>query len=283
MPTFTDIATLIPTLGGRLAAGDRAENALAVLQRMTDADVVEVLAETAALERQVEQIQVAASGVIAARSRRESGHSGLAASRGHRSVAALVQDVTGSTKVDADRKVRVGEVLLVVEAGAASASTGADSAATSSNLDRRRLQPWFQPLPDALRDGRLTSAQFDAIRRGLGKPPEIARAASEPDDDFHAAWMRAADHLVAEAAQRSVEELCQQARSIRDVLDPEGARVRHLERFERRSFRTYRSQDGQKRASLVLDDEGDLFLETILAAALRPRRGGPRFVDAAER
>lgn len=34
---------------------------------------------------------------------------------------------------------------------------------------------------------------------------------------------------------------------------------------------------------MVLDDEGDLFLETVLAAALRPRRGGPRFVDSEEK
>jgi hypothetical protein len=70
---------------------------------------------------------------------------------------------------------------------------------------------------------------------------------------------------------------------VRDLLDPEGAEARFLARFENRSFRTFRGQDGQKRASIVLEDEGDLFLETMMAAALRPRRGGPRFVDSDEK
>ncbi|WP_036280580.1 HNH endonuclease signature motif containing protein [Microbacterium sp. CH12i] len=135
----------------------------------------------------------------------------------------------------------------------------------------------------------MTAAQFDAIRRGLGEAPEIdtdhadAAACAQARAEARAAWAQAAEHLINEAAERTVEELWQQARSIRDLLDPEGAEARFLARFENRSFRTYRGQDGQKRASLVLDDEGDLFIETLLAAALRPRRGGPRFVDADEK
>src|SRR5699024_7375426 len=80
--------------------------------------------------------------------------------------------------------------------------------------ERAARGPWFQPLNHALRGGTLTSAQFDAIRRGLGDPPAI---------DSVAAWTQAADHLVAEAAVRTVEELLQQARTVRDLLDPEGA------------------------------------------------------------
>lgn len=278
MATFTDVAALIPTLCGQLGDDGDAERAHASMMLMTDADVVSVLEETAALARQVEQIQVAAAGVIALRSTREQGHAGLSASRGHRSAAALIQDVTGSTKADATRKVRVGEALLDGPAISVEQPTTDD-----------RLAPWYQPLRDALREDRLTSAQFDAIRRGLGELPEIDADAMDADaraqaaDEVRDAWARAAGHLITEAPERTVEELWQQSRTIRDLLDPEGAEARFLERFEKRSFRTYRGQDGQKRASLVLDDEGDLFLETMLAAALRPRRGGPRFVDSEEK
>lgn len=146
----------------------------------------------------------------------------------------------------------------------------------------------------------LTSAQFDAIRRGLGEPPVVGSGeevdAGETDADeadaetraqaqreARAAWAQAAENLADGAAERTVEELWQQARTIRDLLDPEGAHARFMERFEKRSFRMFRGQDGQKRASVVLDDEGDLFIETMMAAALRPRRGGPRFVDADEK
>lgn len=283
MVTFTDVAALIPTLCGRLPEGADAETARASMMVMTDADVVRVLEETAALAHELEQIQAMTAGVIALRSRREQGHSGLSAARGHRSAAALIQNLTGSTKADAHRQVRVGEAL--VDDGAPSD----DSACVSVQGARPPATPWFQPLRDALRDGHLTSAQFDAIRRGLGEPPLLPgdTADAETHDASErrpsVAWAQAAEHLTCDAAQRTVEELWQQARTIRDMLDPEGAEARFMDRFGKRSFRTFRGQDGQKRATMVLDDEGDLFLETMLAAALRPRRGGPRFVDSQEK
>ena len=288
MPNFTDVAALIPSLSTHLVEGSDAELAQAVMMLMSDAEIVSVLAETATLTKQVEEIQVLAAGVVAVRSRRERGHLGLSQSRGHRSAASFVQNATGSSKAEANRKVRVGEALLDDEP----ASTGERSQPEDGQTrDERPVSaPWYQPLRDALRDGRLTSSQFDAIQRGLGDPPEIdsegqvdadARAAAQKE--AREAWARASEHLVSEAPERTVEELWQQARSIRDLLDPDGAEERFLARFEQRSFRIFRGQDGQKRANMVLDDEGDLFLETLLAAGLRPRRGGPRFVDADEK
>ncbi|MDQ4213798.1 HNH endonuclease signature motif containing protein [Microbacterium capsulatum] len=38
-----------------------------------------------------------------------------------------------------------------------------------------------------------------------------------------------------------------------------------------------------RRASIAFDDEGGAFVESLFAAALRPRRGGPRFVDPDEK
>ena len=358
MATFTDVSGLIPTLCGRLVEGAGVELAQASVMLMTDADVVRVLEETSALARQVEQIQVVAAGVIALRSKRERGHSGLAATRGHKSAASLVQDVTGSTKADAHRKVRVGEALFEESepeheapssgggpsgdglagdessgdgpsgdarpddepsggewlghepSGGATSSEGqADDGQSGdgqshdgqlhgepSEGGRAAPGPWHQPLKDALGDGRLTSSQFDAIRRGLGEPPSLdsdqldsdgldagAQAQAQAREEARAAWAQAAEHLIVEAAERTVEELWQQARMIRDLLDPEGAEERFLARHEKRSFRTYRGQDGQKRASIAFDDEGELFIETLFAAGLRPRRGGPRFVDADEK
>lgn len=290
MANFTDVATLIPTLSARLVDGADAELVQASMMLMSDAEIVSVLAETAAAAAQVEQIQVAAAGVIAVRSKRDRGHSGLSQSRGHRSAASFVQSATGSSKAEANRKVRVGEALLDDE------TDEAPTLGEAAQDEHPAPAPWYQPLRDALRDGRLTSSQFDAIRRGLGAPPELG-APSEIDSDGQtdadaraqareeacAAWTQAAEHLIDEAAERTVEELWQQARTIRDLLDPEGAEERFLARFEKRSFRIFRGQDGQKRANMVLDDEGDLFLETLLAAGLRPRRGGPRFVDADEK
>ncbi|WP_175985038.1 HNH endonuclease signature motif containing protein [Microbacterium tenebrionis] len=290
MATFTDVAALIPTLCGGGVVVDDAAAAQGVLMLMPDADVVAILREAASVAKQLEQIQVAASGVIAVRSSRERGHSGLSQSRGHRSAASLIQDVTGSTKADANRKVRVGEALLDNELE--------EQLPIGEGVPESRPAPraWHQPLRDALRDGRVTSAQFDAIKRGLGDPPLIdansgdessdgldAAARADAQDAARAAWSQAAEQLVGEVSERTVEELWQAARTVRDLLDPEGAEARYLARFDDRSFRTYRGQDGQKRASMVFEDDGDLFVETMMAAALRPRRGGPRFVDPDEK
>jgi Domain of unknown function (DUF222) len=128
-------------------------------------------------------------------------------------------------------------------------------------------------LRDGLRSGVVTSAQFDAIRRGLGDPP----------DDAGDAWAQAAAQLLEEAGRRTVEELATAARTVRDLLDPDGAEARFLARYEKRAFRTWFDQDGMRRASIAFDDEGGALVDTIFAAALRPRRGGPRFVDPAEK
>lgn len=281
MATFTEVAALIPTVGARLGEGVRAEQAQAAMVGMTDAEVVAVLEESAAVVRHAEQLRIIAARVIATRSTRDAGHSGLSQSRGHRNPVSLVQEITGSTRVEAARQVRVGEAMLgeVVLGGAI-----ADSAPERVEASSSPVAPpdWRQPLKDALRAGRISSSQFDAILRGLAEPPDVGGGIAEEAAAIHDAWMLAAERLADEAAERTVEELGAAARTIRDMLDPEGAEARFLARFERRTLRTWTDQDGVKHASIAFDDEGAAFFESVFAAALRPRRGGPRFVDADE-
>lgn len=61
------------------------------------------------------------------------------------------------------------------------------------------------------------------------------------------------------------------------------AQRRFDERFLRRSFRLWRDAEGVRRGSIVFDDFGGAWTQAVLDAALRPRRGGPRFVDPDER
>lgn len=253
-------AALIALLGEGVEPCELASH----VSRLSDAEAVAVAEASATLIREAELAQVAAAGVIAARSAREAGQSGLAQSRGHRTAASLLQDLTGSTKADAARKVRVGESLLT------SAFTTEESKAEPP------MPAWDAPLTTALVAGRVTSVQQDAIRLGLGEPPSDSEAVL-------GAWTDATELLVSEAAVRSLEELRNEARAIRDRLDPDGAHRRFLERHERRSFRLWTDADGNRRGSFLFDDEGGLLAETVLASALRPRRGGPRFVDSAER
>lgn len=287
MVLFTDVVALIPTLSGHLSAHAGVSEAQAVMTELPDPEVLAILQESAELCRQAEQIRLVAAGIVAARSAREAGHSGLSQSRGHRSPVSLVQEITGSTKSEAARSVRVGESLLEAP-NAADADAGGDGAGdddpdtTNGELASSAARPvvWHEPLRRALRDGSLSSAQFDVIRRGLGEPPVRV---GDDESVVRAAWTEAAEHLIIEAAHRTVEELGAAARTIRDLLDSEGAQERFLARFEKRSFRTYLDQDGMRRATMVLDDEGGAFLHTLIDAAMRPRRGGPRFVDADEK
>ncbi|MDR2321212.1 MAG: DUF222 domain-containing protein, partial [Microbacterium sp.] len=294
MRTLDAIAALIPTLAGRISAGAGASDVQGVIEGLDDAGAVAVLREAGEVARLVEQVQVLCAGVIARRSTRDAGHSGLAQARGHRSAASLVQELGGMSKSEAARQVRVGEALLEDTGGETitddtRAGNDADPGSPSGAApDEPVVREWRQVLRDGLRSGAVTSAQFDAIRRGLGDPPDAPEGCSDADRATHDqtirdAWAQAAAQLLEEASRRTVEELATAARTIRDLLDPEGAEVRFLARYEKRAFRTWFDQDGQRRASIAFDDEGGAFLDTVFAAALRPRRGGPRFVDPTEK
>ncbi|MFD5224154.1 DUF222 domain-containing protein [Microbacterium sp. NPDC058342] len=288
-------AALVALIGADVEPGELTTR----VAELSDADAVSVAEAAAAIVRCAELAQVAAVGVIASRSARDAGHSGLAQARGHRTAVSLVQQLTGAGRADAARKVRVGESLLGAHAPDvagtdARARADVDGATEATDADGEPPAceggpPWHAPLTAALLAQTITTAQHDAIRSALGEPPVDAWGAAADDggaDSASAArqaWSRAAEHLVTEAGVRSLEELRSAARSLRDRLDPDGAHRRFLERFERRSFRLWTDADGNRRGSFLFDDEGGLFAQTVLDSALRPRRGGPRFVDSAER
>lgn len=258
---------------------------------LSDASVLEVLRHVTAIANDAERLQSVVAGVAATRSRREQGHSGLAAGQGHASPAALIQSITGGSRADAVRQLRVGAAMLD-EGGASAAPMDAESGDPAGDDNALSLdanlpsaaasarEPWHAPLRVALLEGRLTPAQHDAIRGGLGEPD------AEHIDPASAAlaWSVAAGTLVDEAVEgASVEELRSRARQMRDILDPTGAACRFQNRYEKRSIRMWIDQHGQHHGHIAFDDEMALFVRSMFAAALRPRRGGPRFVTDAER
>ncbi|HCM51436.1 MAG TPA: HNH endonuclease, partial [Microbacterium sp.] len=152
---------------------------------LSDASVLEVLRHVTAIANDAERLQSVIAGVAATRSRREQGHSGLAAGQGHASPAALIQSITGGSRADALRQLRVGAALLdegetsgaPADAGSSGAhdhdgapSPGADPSGTESSDTAASRVPWHAPLRAALLEGRLTPSQHDAIRGGLGEP-----------------------------------------------------------------------------------------------------------------
>lgn len=259
---------------------------------LSDASVLEVLRHVTAIANDAERLQSVLAGVAATRSRRDQGHSGLAAGQGHASPAALIQSITGGSRADALRQLRVGAALLD-EGGAAGAGTDAENTdpvgdgddAPSPDVDPLRAapsarEPWHAPLRAALLNGRLTPSQHDAIRGGLGEP----EAEGVDPTSAALAWSVAAETLIDVAGDgASVEELRSRARQVRDILDPTGAACRFQSRYEKRSIRMWIDQHGQHHGHIAFDDEMALFVRSMFAAALRPRRGGPRFVTDAER
>jgi hypothetical protein len=287
MAFFSDLdqhlAVLRETLGSDVDACDLP----AIIDALSDEAVLGVLAAASGLARAGEKVHIAAAGVAAARSRREAGHEGLAQKRGHRSTTALIQEITGATKAEAAKHVRLGESLRAAtttdtEPVATDDDSGGDMTDAEPTAGPGATSaPWHAPLGRALLEGVISSAQHDAILRGLGEPPAGAHAAAA--ESTCEAWSVAVVQLIAESAMRTVEELGRTARTVRDQLDPEGAQRRFDQRFEARSFRLWRDGDGVRRGSIVFDDFGGAWATTIVDSAMRPRRGGPRFVDDDEK
>lgn len=298
MAIAEELQEQVTALTDLLGAEVRTEELPTAVTGLDDEDVLILLHQADLLMRGAERVRTVASGVVAARSSRETGHSGLAQKLGHRNPTSLVQEMTGSSRADAAKEIRVGESLLE-EARRADESPddeaqqeepSADSFPADESAARRSPpHPWHAPLSDALMAGRLSKAQHVAILQGLGEPPTPDADRSAPEEAnavagmIREAWRSAAQQLVDEAVARTVEELAHQARMIRDQLDPDGAARRFHERYEQRSFRTWSDVDGHKHAHIDFDDEAFEWVRNIIDAAMRPRRGGPRFVDSEEK
>lgn len=244
----------------------------ASVQNLEDASVRDLLDQVGQIAASWHTLQTMLAGVVAQRSGRERGHEGLAATGGFRTPVEMIRVISGVTKAEATRAVKVGEALLE---GAGGAADTADGASPTRDAD----VPWHAPLRAAVLEGRLTTAQHDAIHRGLGEPPDRG------DDglEFIEAWRLAAEELAADASRWTVEQLRDHARTLRDMLDKEGAQERLRAQFEARSFRMWRDADGRRRGDIAFDPEMGEWFEQLFGAALRPRRGGPRFVAEGEK
>ena len=132
MSFFLDLLERIDALRSALGDDIDAAEVPTAVARLADAGVVGVIADATVLVRGGETLRIAASGVVAARSTRDAGHSGLAQVRGHRNPVSLVQELTGTTRADAAKQVRLGEALA---AGVAGCSGLPDGVAGDGMLD----------------------------------------------------------------------------------------------------------------------------------------------------
>src|SRR3546814_10299984 len=163
---------------------------------------------------------------------------------GHRTVTALVQTITGQSLAEVGRAHRTGEDLAALDlaadadspgaggsgAGGADAATDAPEPGADGADSTAPPMSWHALLGDALVAGTITSAQYSAIRVGLGEPPVERYPELEPDF-LPRAWRDAVEILLDEAPALPVEELRAAARTARDRLDPVGVTLRFEERF----------------------------------------------------
>ncbi|GAA3869143.1 HNH endonuclease signature motif containing protein [Leifsonia kafniensis] len=231
---------------------------------LNELDLLDSQKQIARIRRNYDTHAAWVAGEIARRSSRALGFSGLAQRHGFLTPEALIQSETGGTRAEAAKLVAVGTLMTDTEA--AEELQQADPGSPFATL------PWLAVVAGAVRAGTLSIDAAEAIRKGLGDiDPGV------PAEKLAAA----AQFLLEEAASLNADQLLRRARRLRDELDADGIARREKTQRDARSFRIWRQDDGMYRVSALLPPEDGRLVELIVDGATSPRRGGPRFVDAA--
>ncbi len=223
---------------------------------LSDAEVIEAQRLLGELRRAADAHSARVAAVIAHRSRRELGHSGLAQRLGARTPQELVQKVTGVGRREAGTLVRVGGLMDVV----------------APAPEAPPVPGWLGSIGAAVSAGRLSVEAAGVIRSALADSPSPERVLVD-----------AAAELIEVAAAVGVDRLATLARQLRDALDAEGVAAREHELREMRYVRLYPLPSGMTRITGELDPESAAQVRAVVDAATSPRRGGPRFTGGAEK
>lgn len=277
------------SLGVLTAAAARAGADASGSRALGDADLLSAQRTLADVKRHVDACAAVLAGETVRRSNVEAGLDGLARKQGFRTPEALVRGITGSTTREAITLTRVGSMLNDAEV---LERASADGVADSAEAFRLASKPWLAVAGAAVTTGVLTVAGAEALRNGLGEPgPGVSSDA----------LAEAAATLVATIAARSgatepplldrgtpavvidADQVLRMARDARDELDAAGIVERERQRRSLRSFRRWRRPDGMTRYTWDLDPEGAALLDNVYDKITSPRRGGPRFIAAADR
>jgi hypothetical protein len=221
-------------------------------------------AAIAAHERAFGLIKAQHAAQIARRSRREFGHTGLAARNGFASPQKFLQSVTKVTAREAGQLVALGTAIGEAEATRELIDTGV------TELGGEPVEAaWDEPICQAITNGTLSVDCADALRRGLGKP----------EGDITAEKLRAlATELLSLYGDLPADALFQRARAERDLNDLDGIAARQKEQYLQGGFRLFRKANGMYGYAGQADPESAAVLMGALDPLTSPRLGGPRFV-----
>ena len=192
----------------------------------------------------------------------------------------MIRARTQTTFGEAAKLVALGRILVetaLVEqavAGTVSADGVAGLGGPDHALEAGATVPWEASIGSALAAGLLSSDSGDAIRRGLG----------HTDDGVTREMLAAASaQLVDEAPGMSADHLLRRSRQLRDEIDRDGVALRERQRQDSRRAKKWIRRDGMYQIDAVFDPESGQIVFAALDNVLGPRRGGPRFVHAADR
>ena len=218
------------------------------LGRVSDSELLLLIAASARNERVARAHSAVLAGELVRRSAPELGHDGMAQKSGHRTPQKLIQATTGGTSREAAAAVRVGGLA--------------------------ETHPWLGAVAQAVADRRVSTDAADSIRAGLGAPTA---------DVSGGVLAEAATRLLAESVDVDADRLFVLAREARDELDAAGIVDRERAARQARELRLQRLRDGSVRIIWQVDPLEGSVLNEIYDRATSPRRGGPRFIADAER
>ncbi|HEY9478270.1 MAG TPA: DUF222 domain-containing protein [Microbacteriaceae bacterium] len=266
----TSEAMFETSLDAILRAADTLPTDVALVKELDDHAL---LAEQRRVAEACKKLNACASllaGEIGHRSRRDLGYSGLAQREGFRTPEALVQFTTGSTAREATTLVQVGTMVH---------DSMIDPTTDTAAPDAQVHEPWLRAVGTAVAGGSLSVEAARAIRTGLGEPTLDDHGVGVTADQL----ADAAGSLLELAVTLNADQLYKQARALRDDLDEAGIADRERAIYQERSFRRVRRPNGLSRFILDPDLETSAYLDDVYDKLTSPRRGGPRFIDEADR
>ncbi len=229
-------------------------------------DLVDALHAIADLRQCCDTFTAWIAGELDRRSSTDLGSAGLAQQEGYRTPQAMVEAVTGVTKGGAVSIVEVGRMLAETDAVEALQREHPELPAPPT--------PWRAPIAHAVTDGRISIAQADAIRAGLGLPTE----AVSPE-----ALREAASELLGDATTLTAGQLHRRARQLRDDLNDTEVADREKAQLEQQHLKAWKRGDRMVEGRFLYAPEPGAFLLSVLDELTTPRRGGPRFVKEEDR
>ncbi|MFD3444218.1 DUF222 domain-containing protein [Microbacteriaceae bacterium 4G12] len=229
-------------------------------------ELLDALQATAEARHCCDTITAAIAAELSRRSAPDLGSAGLAQQEGYRTPQAMVEAITGTTR---------GGAVSIVEVGKMLAETDAVETLRREHPELRTPPtPWHAPIAHAVTDGRVSIAQADAIRAGLGLPTDSV----SPD-----ALNEAAVELVEDAATMTAGQLHRRARQLRDDLHDTEVADREKAQLDQQHLKAWKRPDGMVEGKFLYAQEPGAFLLSVLDELTNPRRGGPRFVKEEDR